>query len=125
MSKFAVSGVIFLLCVNAASGFLPTRPVLPRQMTEVRLAGGEIGFAMEKLPSVAKGAVIAAMFGGGLIPAAIAANKSMFSLMAGSKGKKDFENQSGKSGEGKSLDPTAVENVYVEDSIASGSALPV
>ncbi|GMH67958.1 hypothetical protein TrRE_jg12472 [Triparma retinervis] len=76
-----------------------------------------------------KNSVIILAFGGGLIPAAVAANKSMLSTMTGSKSSRDLESASNYKGRREeykarlSLDPTSVDNVYVGASDASGPDL--
>ncbi|GMH52379.1 hypothetical protein TrST_g6586 [Triparma strigata] len=83
----------------------------------------DVTFAIEKLPSMSKNIVIVLAFGGGLIPAAIAANKSMLSLVLGKKNQKDMAD-SKRTIEGgsesrttaglKSLDPKFSEIRYIE-----------
>ena len=84
----------------------------------------DLTFAVEKLPGMTKNIVICLAFGGGLIPAAIAANKSMMSTIMGTKGEAEVS-KSSTTNSLTSLDPTSADNVYVRTSVASGPTLSV
>lgn len=75
----------------------------------------------ETIPETVKVIVATLLFGGGLIPAAISANKSLFATLTGKKGASDSDTDNPAT----SLDPYAGKKVaYVEDSGAGGPELP-
>lgn len=74
----------------------------------------------ETVPQTLKVASAVLLFGGGLIPATISANKSLVSTLKGKKG-----SDSASDNPATSLDPTAGQKVaYIEDSGAGGPKLP-
>lgn len=73
----------------------------------------------ETMPDTIKTVFTALLFGGGLIPATISANKAMFTKMGGENSDSSNDNPA------TSLDPTAGQKVtYIADSGASGPELP-
>lgn len=82
-------------------------------------SSGIILSKVEDTGEVVKAVLIVLLFGGGLIPASIAANKSMIATLSG--GKKEQNVGDPKT----SLDPTAaIAKTYIESSGASGPELP-
>mmetsp|Transcript_3688 Transcript_3688/g.6999 ORF Transcript_3688/g.6999 Transcript_3688/m.6999 type:complete len:337 (-) Transcript_3688:99-1109(-) len=131
-----VLSIVFL--ASAAHGFLSSpklitldlqprstqpRSIQPLSRPQTKLQA-DLTFAVEKLPGMTKNIVICLAFGGGLIPAAIAANKSMMSTIMGTKGEAEVS-KSSTTNSLTSLDPTSADNVYVRTSAASGPTLSV
>ncbi len=122
MRALLLVAVLFAGCTAFAP--IPLTRVRNNKARKIVSLNADLTFAFDKFPGLTKNIVIVLAFGGGLIPATIAANKSMFSLISGEKVKDEAESVSSKSSL-KNLNVANIDSEFVSESVASGPDLPV